>query len=696
VSDIEQQTAADAERDSPPLVPAGSGQRDEGWLAELRELAVRLALGGYTLADAAGLLERRQNAEVGAVKAHFQRLRLRLEARRSETDVQLAARRALAAEQEALAADESGARDEVRMLEQRKLRLEAQLAQRRRAAAANRLVTTAKDYAASVQASADLLLRSRFSAALNRFMLEREADEINRPELERSKSILAGELDRLDAPLTEAAERVSALRRLGITKTISGFLIWVAYIAFAAIGLAISYLLQSRMPEAGDDPSRVFASLAAILLESFATTRPLLRLVYSTFAIAAAALGFCAFVFAVDRLIQLFDRSWRPRQARGRGRQRHTTSPIPSPSIDRSAFTQLLAAIPYAALAAVIFLVFAADSATVRSGTAQLSPAAGWATTYVGTVYALLATAAGIVYVIYIVLPRSRHVPPVEAPVSRAGALLKSHWEMAAVLALLLAGPVVVALAPSAPEASDLAWGVLAIAMTACCLALAHGVVYHGQFVDLDRLERDRARLRVEIEGLDKRPLLELDDFLDHRGLNEDLRVLARDQRDAAQLEGWAHLVAGAYEGGEPGEYFLRLWQRLRAPRWRLRLRRVGASPTALPFDFAAAPEESGELLTTIGELSESQVRLESLKAALAKARAAAEEIPSLSASLAALEVQLRALEQEETESVLRCEHRHLGEKLEFRAAFGLGERVEPILRPSEVANPAANAQSTN
>ncbi len=684
MSEVGQQTPASPEQEHPtPVLPASS-EPSESWLRELRELAVRLALGGYTLADASGVLEGRQKAELGAVRAYYQRRRLRLEALRSEASAQLSTKQALQDEQEALAGAEIAARDEQRELEQRKLRLEARLVQRRRATAANRLVTTAKEYAASLQESVDLLLRSRFSAALNRFMVEKQADEINRPELERSKSILTGELDRLDAPLKEAAERVSALRRLGITKTISGFLIWVAYIAFAAIGFAISYLLQPRMPKAGDDPSRVFASLATILMQSFATTSPVVRLLYSIFAICAAAIAFCAFVFVVDHLIQRFDRTWRPRYGKGRGRRRRAANPIPSPAIDRSAFTQMLAAIPYAVLAAVIFLVFAADPGMVQPGSAKLGPAAGWATTYVGTIYALLATAAGIVYVLYIVLPRSAPLPASGSPGVAAGILLKTHWEMAAILALLLAGLVIVALSSATPAASDVAWGVLAVAMTACCLSLAHGVVYHGQFVDLDRLERDRARLRIAMEGLDKRPLLELEDFLDERVLNQDLRVLARDQRDAAQLEGLAHLVAGAYEAGEPGEYFLRLWQRLRSPRRPLRLRRSAAEPSALPLDFEAAPEESSELLSVLGKLAESQARLESVKAALAKAREETVKIPTLRVSLSGMEVQLRELEQEEIESILRCEHRHLGEKLEFRAAFGLGERVEPILRPGE------------
>jgi len=400
-------------------------------------------------------------------------------------------------------------------------------------------------------------------------------------------------IETVDGEILRARERVEPLLKTGVTRTVSGFLLWSGYLSFAAIGSAFAILFHDT-GEKQSGLSHVLGIARALLSAFPAHWNLALRLALGSMSIVLGLAAFCALVVILDIALQRFDRAWRSdarRRSRNGNRQPDSQPhfavrpPGATTEIRRSAYVQLLASAPYILITAVITL-FAAAVPQVRTGGNQGSgdaAAATTTTTFIGTVLALLVTASLVMYILKVLDRREPLDKNSSAPASR----WTDGWEFLVVPALL----VVTTLCATFRGWSFNIWGPVTLVMLFSCLAVAYGVVYSGIYKDITILERRKRHFVEELEELrDWSPPDpdETEEMRSARAMIDDLRR----RREGLLTAEWD--VVPASEPQEEQHSGFAFWRR---PAAREPQPRVSYHEIAVP-DEEAAPDEYRERRT--------------------------------------------------------------------------------------------------
>jgi hypothetical protein len=673
----------------------------------LREQAVRLALAGYSLEEALHHL-------FGLQQVNQQQLAQQAEQRRSgvveqQTGLQKRLEQAQDAQKSAkeLLERRQALEAERRKLQARVARLGAIIQSKRRQGRAAAIANQAMRRIERARREPEERLEVEFDIRRKLFQIEEACWQVNKSEYERRTQILQEEIARIDNELEAQKGRIEKLKAQGITRTVSGFLVWAGYLGFAATGSAISYVLYKRIPGKGGSPSEAVGRFIARLEQFGATLGPLGEALIPILFLLLLLLSFGCVIWGCDYALKKFDSRWtgglkklKKRPERQTSERTVAASPLAQffqlPFIERSSFVQLLASLPYLFAAGVLFFLMSGSGSPATGETQDLVQSL--APNYIGAVYSLLATAASILYALYVVLPRMERAAN-RSPEDKNFSLVKTNWELVTLLCALIVALAIAALAPDSTAPGDIysrvTWGSIAIAMTLSSMGLAYGLIFTGHFKDVEKGERMRRQVRTAIESFGARPTIEIGGLLDVDAVRDHLD-------DMHEEEESFEFIRTVYEttiafSDEPGDFssFLDLWLKTVEPRGKVRnpftrSKLVASLRTSDldTLDFEHAPDESLEIHDLNLELLQNEAELRRID----------QELPALQASGSSLQEEQRALEQlqaaERADQVQReSRARALGvrqrqEELIFRAAFGLGQRFRPSGTPPPAPPP--------
>jgi hypothetical protein len=665
----------------------------------LKDLAVRLSLAGYSLDESLQLLKSHQTAGLDLLTEQQER-----EARKLREEVEALEEKIQVAEHEVrnrqdLAGAQTGLALKAVELQERRTRLESQIRQKRRQRQASAIEQEAARRAD--RARAEVLERLSIQLEIGRkiFEVEEQCWKVNQPENERRKKLLEEELIRLDADLTECRKRVEKLKNSGITRTVSGFLIWAGYLGFAAAGSAISYMLADRFPRKGSDPWMALTGVTAFLRQLRADHGSLVALLAPIGFLLCLLAVFVGCIWLTDFLLRLFDRRWaRGKMSRKSAKKESFESSSPlspiaqilnvkMPMVERASFIQLLASVPYVFAAGAAFLLLSVAGASLSQQNSA-DPAAGLVPGYIGGVYALLATSVFILYILNVLQPRvDRLANKTATPTIRN--LLAMHWELVVLLACLVLALAAVAFAPHGPIFTQACWGSLAIAMTLAGMGLAYGLIYSGQFRDLAWADRRRGEAKLEADSLSLGPTIELGGLYDADTLKERLDA-AREEADDFELVRSLHATMLSY-AEDPAQWsgFLSMWldviggkSRQNKKKFSDELRQL-AMAAAPAVDFEAAPAESEEVFQIDLDLLTNQAEVKRLEQAAGDTKAVEEALQRERNLLRDLLRSEREAQAALTAAKASLTLQQAREEMVFRAAFGVGEKVAFLLPPT-------------
>jgi hypothetical protein len=356
--------------------------------------------------------------------------------------------------------------------------------------------------------------------------------ETDKDELQRRADVLKGEEGRITDDLAEVEKKVKSLREVGITRTIAGFLIWVGYTAFAAVGSVIGGLLQRRQsdPKAADIVGnfvRGFAALFGLKPGGALLWWPFVEVVLFVLVVLSAVMGLASLL---DWRLKKFDPKWRKaagRKDKRRGGALSTSRwqdiisfltpgatgrfSLFGRDINRNDYVQLLAATPYLLLAAIlVFLISALGLTEAFSGPGQSGSAAATLTTAsIGAVITLLSTSACLLYATKVIEPRWNRF--IREDQSKVGfwKYLRINWEFAVIMLSLIAAIWLVSFSPLGDPYDYRTWGLVAHFMALASMGLAYGLMYRGIFKDYDALYKKRQEYVSRIEEYILKPTLD-------------------------------------------------------------------------------------------------------------------------------------------------------------------------------------------
>lgn len=674
----------------------------------LREQAVRLALADYSLEDALRHLQGLQAFQQEQLAQETEQRRSTLaeqervlQARIEQARADQEARKGLLDSRQTLETDS-------RALQSQVARLRGTIRARRRQGRAAAIATEAARRLERARREPEERLEVELDVRRKLFRIEQACWEVNQPEYERRTRILQEELTRTDQELAAGKERVEKLKARGITRTVSGFLVWAGYLGFAATGSAVSYVLYKRIPGRGASPSEAVGRFIGRLEQIGARFGPLGETLAPIVFLILLLLAFGFLIWSCDFALKKFDTRWagsgkrqRRQQARQTTERALASSPLSQffqlPSLERASFVQLLASLPYLFAAGVLFFLMSSPGSL--GGGAQ-DTVQSLVPNYIGAVYSLLATAASLLYAIYIVLPRMESMAD-GPPEARSSGLVKSNWELVVLLAALIAALAIAALAPDSGTSGDLysrvTWGAIAIAMTLSSMGLAYGLIFTGYFKDIEKGERLRRQIRTAIESFGARPTIEIGGLLDLEAVKEHLDAMHEEEETF-------EFVRSIYEttiafSDEPGDFsaFLDLWLKAVEPKGKTGrlLSRTKLAPSlradgAGDLDFEYAPDESAEVHELNLQLLQKEVELRRIDQELAALQAGGTSLQEEQRNLEQLQAAERAARLEMADRLRALTARQRQEELIFRTAFCLGQRFRlPGAPPAPPAPPS-------
>jgi hypothetical protein len=561
-------------------------------------------------------------------------------------------------------------------LQQKKLSLQREIdviqqeIKKKKTAAERRMFKLLLDTTNDRVRSAATRLTEEEKTALNK---QHESWQRQLEEFERRAKAFEQHVVELDERLKEAQERAKPLIERNITRTVAGFLLWVGYGSFAAIGSTIALLL----PPINNQKAPLAQILGAVrsAVAGFPSSWSIAWVfVVSLMFFFVGVVLFGGFVWGLDRLLQRFDNEWR-REARRKPRGNTKGSPgnqaldaqlsATIPEVRRSSYVQMIAALPYVVITGAITCLLAASSHTLTAGTpaeqANAVPESIVAT-YIGTVLALLMTSSFVMYVLKILDRRSEAV----SGLTERRASWKTGWEFF-VLPFVVVGALIYATAQTKLEQ---AWGPIAIFMLLSCLATAYGVVYRGIFYDIVRLERERDKYLRAIGEARSVTEPDLEETFAITEAREELRR-AKEDRDRIDVLQYPGLV------NEHGPFLHRVFGRRPAP-------------PKVPFDLdltfvteeEAAKNETERIRALNAEASDTEQTLVRVSASLIGV-----EIPLLVGQKA--DVETKRLQAEADRDALEFQrHRATWElnsqienmTIDLRAAYDIAKKVEPAV----------------
>ena len=651
--------------------PSAAGQDLDA--ESLRESVTTMALCGRTFEEIRTFFAAATEHEEADVDLEFQQRTFSSKGKVAQTEFEIAAAEAaLAAAQENRERDAT-LRSRRSEAERRLSRLKETVRRKQRDAERQRFREVLDGAATRLRDTEQRLTEQQRAAKEQQYDLWTQQQQEN----ERRATTESTALQELDTALADARRRLAPLIERRITKTVAGFLLWVGYGSFAAIGSTIALLL----PSIGDDSSPLAQILTSVraVLAGFPSGWPLLGVLGASLALMLAVVAmFGALVWGNDRLLQRFDGDWR-REARlaGRGKGKNSNKEktrrfeignLQPVEIRRTAYVQMLASLPYVVVTGALTCLLAASAhpagrALLSTAPAKTSVSASIVATYLGTVVALLTTASFIMYIIRIIDPRDAS--------ASAGARWRDGWEFLLIPIVLVIA--IVHAAATTTNGSAQVWGSLALFMLLSCLAVAHGVIFRGLFYDVDRIERERKRSVRLISELRSSAPPEVEDTDEITETRETLHAQREQYEQLESSLNWPGLI----QEEEPSDHG-----------W-LRRRKKAVAPPISPHRFAVPDDEAApDELETIGKLSE---EIESIDrdlalvsasvAGLDTARLAARR-DELLAELNRARAEADSLEFARRRALSELRSRRQSRMIEVRAIYDLAERVRPYLPP--------------
>jgi hypothetical protein len=322
--------------------------------------------------------------------------------------------------------------------------------------------------------------------------VEKVSWEERKDELDRQVQVQQSRLKELRDALVLAKKRVEALYAAGITRHVSGFLVWAGYASFVGMFAVVGHLLKPLM----QNPNR--KTLVSEALGAITTIRDFLIFYAGAIGVLFATLVLVGGVtMLVRRLLHENDPAWRARpSSNGDGAEgwlgwlgMFGPKGVPKGTVTDHSLRQLIGALPLVFGAAVIALLLVAFGDRSGSGL-EVMPSP------IGPAFVLLAIVTAMLFATNLLDGQES-----TSPRRRMRIVLFSLLALAPSIALILAGTL-------PKEKSYIALTAVAIAMTLSASGLAFGLIYRGHFAKEDYLEREIARCEYRITMLRQRPTL--------------------------------------------------------------------------------------------------------------------------------------------------------------------------------------------
>jgi hypothetical protein len=418
-----------------------------------------------------------------------------------------------------------------------------------------------------------------FALAEKVYELKQRQWQLNQTEFKRIADDADAEKKNVEKHLEEVRGRLNRFQQLGVSRTTAGFLVHAGYASFAAVGALIAGFFHQRQGSGGDFLSRIIGGIRNLIGLSeggWAVWPSLFNLVLL---IGFGILVVTATTVIMNWLIGKLDSNWPRGSARGRRSEqsrsiadlfkrvtarlgslfqknnqdtqqssRNRSAKQDEPQLDRRAFVQLLAHMPYVIGAALVFFFLASLGLSNNgqpAGTA-IAPLE-ISSTYIGVIFLTLTTSVAILYVTNVIEPRwlryenrqqfakaqsesapaqgqgDTQVPPKDQ--NGLSQILKLNWEFLVLVAVLIASLALAAFLPIDPRFNSWALGSVAIFMSLSSLGLAYGLVQRGLFKDFDVLEGKRQVYRKQSDYYNQYPKIEgVFDSFDNKEVGERFR----------------------------------------------------------------------------------------------------------------------------------------------------------------------------
>jgi len=342
--------------------------------------------------------------------------------------------------------------------------------------------------------------------------------EINEKEYSRRVKELSERREEAVGRLTRLRNLTEKLRRVGITRTTYGYLIWAGYLSFPVFGWFLGEVIRRR----SDTEEGIFAGLIDLLSSSIDSLSATMGSVGTLLAFLLGPLVLFSLVvlmmFAVDYLLRKFDRG---RWLRGGRTASKRSGLMPDPmqtlggDVARSDYTGLLAKFPifYAYLLIPIVLALLLSIGRQQVGEDRFTAlfADPWQSvffTLVGVVTAVVIAGFVLLYVGRVIEGRfaSKDVyRPIRdnLEVVLLGGVILASITIDEILFLVGAGP----------SESRIFWSLqsglgVTFLIVLCGFVVGYGLISKGIFVDLDVTGREVNRLSEEMDRYSAYPAL--------------------------------------------------------------------------------------------------------------------------------------------------------------------------------------------
>lgn len=385
--------------------------------------------------------------------------------------------------------------EQLRDLRRLRAEIERDLVQKQELESSQQVIESAiRDQDLRLRARREAAEASRFEAELQRLDAEREralfdgqdpAEALANAQRtwDEQAPVRIATTARLEAELTRMRQTAAAARsRLEqatppmMTKTVAGFLIWIGYGSILATGTVLSRLLGGA---SSWDPSTVLEAMRAFVSFVPDSPPPRFLVLWILVSVGLAATVWVAIV--CDRRMRAFDGKWDKDAAES------NTIQLSPGGITRRTYGRLLSSVPFLFAGGTVASFIAAAPNNKQAAELLKSILPSITNAFIGTAIALLCTAAFLLYVIRIM----------ERPLATAQPARRRPWEVAALVVVLLVAIVLsVALPPSTSTVTGWAafrdaapWGGWTLFMLLSSLTFAYGLIHHGLYKDVDKLD---------------------------------------------------------------------------------------------------------------------------------------------------------------------------------------------------------------
>lgn len=351
--------------------------------------------------------------------------------------------------------------------------------------------------------------------------------DLNQEEYQRRAELLASYRADAQVRFTEQETLIRNLRKLGVTRTISGFLVYVGYLSFPIFGWFLGTVLEAihQPPKAPE-----LAGLLGVFMIALKSAIGRIGLMWGllgALVVPLALLGvFVGILYLTDVLLRRFDARWSRSTPATQKSQRGEESILGWLSsriqtAQRTDYTQLIAKLPvfYAiATLVMIFAVLVAGSGLPGSQMAALnvsgSASAPWQTvvyTSFGTVMCIVLAGFTALYATRLIEPRYRKLLLTELVTWRQTAAVNVEILVVAIAIVLVTAGSEIA---SHSSMKMNAWspgstaGILAFAF-AVAFSVAYGLMFRGAFRDYDVLQAELRMYDRELQRYVSFPVIE-------------------------------------------------------------------------------------------------------------------------------------------------------------------------------------------